>query len=228
MVLYQKNKKLDKRLKLYKSIQKSGQIFESKKLYDNELPKWINNYCGDQGYVLDNQTAIMIAEFLGNDLSKIVNELDKLFLNHNADKKITLDEIQELIGISKDYNVFELQKAIGMKDFLKSNTIINYMGDNPKNNPLPMVLGSLYNYFNKVFIASAYAQKSDLELQRALGLSSSYFLRDYKSAARNFPIKSMASVMKALKNADLQSKGVGQKGMSDKDVLQELLINIYF
>jgi DNA polymerase-3 subunit delta len=227
LIINYKTKKIDKRLKLYKSIQKVGEIFESKKLYDNELPKWISQYCTSKGFQIDNQAAIKASEFLGNDLSKIANEFDKLFLNHDVSLKISSEEIHELIGVSKDYNVFELQKTLGQRDFVKSNAIINYMGNNSKSNPLPMVLGSLYNYFSKVFIAAAYSNKPDIELQRALGLSSSYFLRDYKSAANNFPYNKMKTVMSALKNADLQSKGVGQKGMDESDILKELLIKVF-
>ncbi len=220
-------KKFDKRQKLYKIIDSKGVVFESKKVYDNQVPGWIQNYCAENGYKIDMDASNLIAEFLGNRLDKISNELRKLFVNQDSEKTITINEVEENIGISKEYNVFELQKAIGQANFLKCVQIIKYMGENPKTNPIPMVVSSLYNYFSKVFITSVNSKQNDKDLMRSIGLSSPYFLREYKAAARNFPYNKMSLVMNALKDMDLQSKGVGHRNLKESDILTEFLTKIF-
>ena len=227
LVLCHKNKKIDKRLKLVKNIEKQGIVFESKKLYDNELPKWVVNYTQLHQVNIENEAALMVAELLGNDLNKIANEMDKVFIGHDKSKKLTRADIQESIGLSKEYNVFELQKFIGMKDFVSCIRIVNYMGDNPKNNPLPMLLASLYSYFSKVFIASANMKSGDAAMMKALGLNSPYFLREYKSAASNYPYSKMRPIMNTLKIADLRSKGVDQRNMTESAILKEMIVQIF-
>ncbi|MDB5148482.1 MAG: holA, partial [Mucilaginibacter sp.] len=148
LVFCYKYGKFDKRKKTYKAIEKNGLIFESATLYDNKVPAWVEGYVSDKGYKMNQQASAMIAEYLGNDLSKIANELEKLMLNVSAGQEITLKHIQDNIGISKEYNVFELQTALTKKDAYKVNQIINYFESNPKSNTKVLVLGKLNNYFS--------------------------------------------------------------------------------
>lgn len=148
LVFCYKYGKFDKRKKTYKAIEKSGLIFESAAMYDSKIPAWIEGYLSEKKYKANPQASLMLAEYLGNDLSKIVNELDKLMLNVAEGQEITLKHIHDNIGISKEYNVFELQTALGKKDALKVNQIINYFEANPKANPIVLVLGNLNTFFN--------------------------------------------------------------------------------
>src|SRR6201986_1184518 len=150
LVFCYKYGKFDKRKKSYKAIDKNGIVFESTTLYDNKVPGWIEDFVQEKGYKISPQAAALLGEYLGNDLSKIANELEKLMLNVSKGQEITPKEIQDNIGISKEYNVFELQTALGKKDVVKVNRIINYFEANPKSNPIVLMLGNLNNYFSKV------------------------------------------------------------------------------
>jgi DNA polymerase-3 subunit delta len=152
LVFCYKYGKFDKRKKAYKAIEKHGLVFESASLYDNKIPGWIESYATEKNYRISVQAAVMLCEYLGNDLSKIANELDKLMLNIAAGQEIGLKDIQDNIGISKEYNVFELQSALIKRDVLKANQIINYFEANPKANPIVLILGNLNNFFSKVLL----------------------------------------------------------------------------
>src|SRR6201991_955579 len=169
LVFCYKYGKFDKRKKTYKAIDKNGLVFESAPLYDSKIPAWIEGYISDKGYKINQQASAMLSEYLGNDLSKIANELEKLMLNVTAGQEITLKHIQDNIGISKEYNVFELQAALGKKDALKVNQIINYFEANPKNNPIVLMLGNLNNFFTKVLIYHYVKDKSQQNLAREMG-----------------------------------------------------------
>ena len=186
LVICYKHKKFDARTKLSKSLKSKAVVFESKKLYDNQLSDWIKNYLKDRKLNIEPEASELIAEYLGTNLSKVANELDKLVINLPADSSINAQHVQDNIGISKDYNVFELQKSLGQRDILKTQRIISYFISNPKKNPLVVVVGTLYNFFSKVYQAHYLRNLSDNELSTALGLRSSYFVKDYKLARRKF------------------------------------------
>src|ERR1700754_387021 len=169
LVFCYKYGKFDKRKKTYKAIEKSGLIFESAALYDSKIPAWIEGFVAEKGYKINPQASLMLSEYLGNDLSKISNELEKLMLNVQAGQEITLKHIHDNIGISKEYNVFELQAALGRKDALKANQIINYFEANPKANPIVLMLGNLNNFFTKVLIYHYVKDKSQQNLAREMG-----------------------------------------------------------
>lgn len=228
VVLCHKHKKLDKRKKFYKKAGSAGIVFESKQLYDNQLPAWISDYLLNFGYKIDYNASMMVAEYLGNDLSKISNELDKLMLNIEKNATIGIEDIQEQIGISKDYNVFELQKAIGSKDVEKIFRIIQYFSENEKAHPLPLVIGNLYSFFSKLYITAFNLKTPDNQLQKLLGLPSPYFVKEYKSAAANLGFEKIKSTFFALKKADLSSKGYGSRNQTSKGTLQELAIDILY
>ena len=207
LVFCYKYGKFDKRKKTYKAIEKNGLIFESGTLYDSKVPAWIEGFIAEKGYKINPQASLMLAEYLGNDLSKIANELEKLMLNVAAGQEITLKHIHDNIGISKEYNVFELQTALSKKDAFKANQIINYFEANPKANPIVLVLGNLNNFFSKVLIYHYVKDKSQQNLARELSISP-YFVKDYEQAARSYNYGKTMQIISYLREYDVKSKGV--------------------
>lgn len=228
LVINHKYKKFDSRTKLAKAIKANGVLFQSKKLYDNKVPAWISGYLSNKGVNIAPDASMMAAEFLGTDLNKIANEMDKVIVNLEGQKSISADMIKEMVGISKDYNVFELQKAIGTMDTEKVFRIINYFAANEKANPLVMVLSNLYGYFFKVYTAAYHGKKNDNELKTLLGLPTPYFVKDYRIAAKNYKGQKLINIFDALKEADLKSKGVGARNQTSREVLRELMIQVFY
>ncbi len=226
LLICHKHKKLDMRTKFAKTLSKNAVVFESKKLYDNKVGDWIITHLKSMSYSIEPNAAQMIAEYLGTNLSKIVNEMDKLVLNLPKGTKINADHVQKNIGISKEYNVFELQNALGVRNVLKCNRIINYFIANPKLNPLPKITGALYNYFSKVFITSSMKQAADNDLAKALGLRSAWFVKDYKMAARNYSRQKLEDVFHQLHVYDLRSKGVNNDSVAEGELIRELVYKI--
>ena len=220
--------KFDKRSKLYKIFDKSKDtvIFESKKLYDNQVPTWITAYLTEQGYNIVPAASNLLAEYLGSDLSKVANELKKLMITLPVNEKmITLEHIETNIGISKDYNVFELQKALGEKNVLKANRIINYFASNPKDNPMVMVISSLYSYFVKILKYHYLADKNQSAVASALGVNP-FFVKDYEAVARKYTAPKIIQIISVLREYDLKSKGVGSSSVSDGELMREMIFKI--
>ena len=224
LVFCYKYGKFDKRKKTYKAIEKSGLIFESGSLYDSKIPAWVEGYLTGKGYKINQQASLMLAEYLGNDLSKIANELDKLMLNVAAGQEITLKHIHDNIGISKEYNVFELQSALGKKDAFKVNQIINYFEANPKANPIVLVLGNLNNFFSKVLVYHYVRDKSPQNLAREIGVSP-YFIKDYEQAARSYNLGKTVQIISYLREYDVKSKGV-ESNTDHGGLMKELMFKI--
>ncbi|WP_334058484.1 DNA polymerase III subunit delta [Polaribacter sp. P097] len=224
LVINYKYKKLDKRKKLHKAIAKIGLVYESKKLYDNKVADWIRRVLSGKKYQIEPKAAQMLVEFLGTDLSKIANELDKLTLILPQETIINDTHIEENIGISKDFNNFELLKAIGDKNVVKANRIINYFVENPKNNPTIMTISLLNNFFTKLLLFHGLQNKSKDAVSKALGVNI-YFVEDYFSASRNYPMRKVAQVIAMLRDADVKSKGVGAN-LTQGDILKELIFKI--
>jgi DNA polymerase-3 subunit delta len=225
LVFCYKYKKLDKRSSTYKSLQKNHVFLETKKLYDNLLPEWITTTVQDQKFKIGPKAAFLLAEFLGNDLSKITNEIEKLVINLKEGEEITTDAIQDKIGISKEFNVFELQDAIGKKDVLKANRIINYFSANEKEHPSVMTLSVLYGYFAKILIYHFAPDKSKLAVSQTLGVNP-YFVDGFAKAAQNYSTGKLKDVFKNLKEYDLKTKGVNN-GVTDKgELMRELIFKI--
>jgi DNA polymerase III subunit delta len=225
VVLAHKNKALDKRISLYKALD-GHVLFESKKLYDNQLPQFIKDYASKIQLKIDDQIAHVISEYLGNDLAKIANELDKLLINLGKSSAVTLAQVQDLIGISKEFSVFELQKALGERSKTKSYLIAKHMGENGKDNPIQMVVANLFTYFVKLMIITQHQKEADPVLQKKIGLTSAFFLKDYKSAARNYTTAKLREVIGVIRTTDLASKGVNNKSSDDAALLQELVYKI--
>ncbi len=225
LVLCYKYKTLDKRKTFPKTIAKTGVLFESKKLYDNKVPDWISGYLKEKKYNAAPKAIQLLAEYLGADLGKIANELDKLMINLPPGTEINPDHIQQNIGISKDYNSFELNDAVGKRDILKANRIINYFGENPKDHPMVLTVGTLYNYFVKVLIYNMLQDKSRENAARALGVSP-FFLQDYITAANNYPATRVKYAIGLLREYDLKSKGFDNGTTEEKELLKEMIYRI--
>ncbi|WP_214071651.1 DNA polymerase III subunit delta [Mucilaginibacter sp. dw_454] len=224
LVFCYKYGKFDKRKKTYKAIEKSGLVFESAALYDSKVPAWIEGYVAEKGYKINAQASAMLSEYLGNDLSKVANELDKLMLNVSIGQEINLKLIQDNIGISKEYNVFELQTALGRKDALKVNQIINYFEANPKNNPIVLMLGNLNNFFTKVLIYHYVKDKSQQNLAKEMGVNP-FFVKDYEQAARSYPYGKTMQIISYLREYDVKSKGV-ESNTDHGGLMKELMFKI--
>ena len=225
LVINYKYKKIDKRKKLYKATAKNGLIFESKPLYENQVADWIRRVLGGKKYQAEPKAAQMLVEFLGTNLSKISTELDKLMSIVPQGTIITPDHIEQHIGISKDFNNFELRKAIGEKNILKANRIIHYFAQNPRHNPLVMTISLLNSFFTQLLIFHGLKNKPREHVAKALGIRP-YFVNDYSTAARYYPMKKVAQIIHLLRDADMKSKGVNANNQSQSDILKELLFKI--
>ena len=226
LVFAYKYKTLDKRKKITKLLDKVGVVFESKKLYDNQVGDWIKRVLSGQGYSIDNKAVAMLVEFLGTDLSKINNELDKLKIILPKGHTFTPNDIEENIGFSKDFNNFELRKAIGEKNQVKAYQIIDYFAQNPKDNPLVVTTGLVFGFFSQLLQYHGLKDKSQMNAAKILKVNP-YFVKDYEVAFRNYPMKKVSAIVSALRTIDVKSKGVGAASTSQHDLLKELLITIF-
>ncbi len=225
LVVCYKYKKIDKRKKLYKTVAKNGIIYESKKLYENQVADWIRRVLAGAKYNIEPKAAQMLVEFLGTDLSKINNELEKLKLVVPENSQITANQIEENIGISKEFNNFELRKAVGNRDVVKAHRIINYFAQNPKDNPLVVTISLLYSFFSQVLQYHGVSDKSQRNVAAILKVNP-YFVKDYAEAAHNYPMKKVSRIITLLREADVKSKGVGAANLPQGDILKELLVKI--
>ena len=225
LVICYKYKKIDKRKSFGKNLSKKCILFESKKLYENQIPSWIKSEVKELGFSIDDKSANILTQYLGNDLSKINNELSKLVLHLKTGEQITPKIIEDNIGISKDFNVFELQNALGIKDVLKSNQIIKHFSENPKNHPFVLTLSSLFTFFQKVMIYQNLKDKRSKNAASALGVNP-YFVSQFQTAARNYPMKKLFKIFTYLKEYDLKSKGVNNTSTPEDELLKELTFKI--
>ena len=225
LVICYKYKTIDKRRRLAKTIAQKGCLFESKKLYENQVSDWINAFLREKGYQIEPKAAHMLVEFLGTDLSKIANELGKLTLIIEKGSTITALHIEQNIGISKVFNNFELWKAIGDKELVKANRIVQYFSQNPKSNPLVMTISLLNGFFTQLLLYHGLKDKGKINVGKMLKINP-YFIPEYQRAAKNYPMRKVAQVIARLREADLKSKGVGASNLAQGDILKELLFKI--
>jgi DNA polymerase-3 subunit delta len=225
LVINYKYKTLDKRKTFPKLIDQKGVLFESKKIYDNQLPNWISSYLKNQQYTISPQAAAMIAEYLGADLGKVANELDKLIISLPVGTQITPDHIEKNIGISKEFNVYELQNALGERDLLRANRIINYFGANPSSNPVPVIISSLFSYFSKLLNYQFLEDKTQNNVASVLQVHP-FFVKTYVSAAKNYNIKKLVEIVSILREFDMKSKGLGNVSASSADLQREMIYRI--
>lgn len=225
LVFCHKHKSLDRRKIVSKSLEKHAVMLNSKKMYDNQVPDWIRAYFVEKDFKITDKGVFMLAEYIGNNLERLANEIDKMLINFK--EKVHIDDhvIQKYIGISKEYNVFELQKAVAMREITKANKIINYFESNPKNNPVIPVISVLYAFFSKLLVLHATNDKSDNNLASTLKVNR-FFVKDYLVAGRNYPPQKVVNVIHDLRHADLQSKGVNAANLADGQILKELIFKI--
>ncbi|MBE0648930.1 MAG: DNA polymerase III subunit delta [Bacteroidales bacterium] len=225
LVLCHKYGKVDKRKSLARTVDKSGVLFESPRIYDNKIPGWIETYVKQRKYSISAKACFMLTEFLGTDLSKITNEIQKLIINIPQGTEIDEVYVEKYIGISKDFNVFELQKALGSKNVFKANQIITYFGSNPRENPLVKVIPILYAFFSKVLLYQHLHDKSRNNAASALSVNP-FFLQDYETTARNYPPAKVKSIIGILHEYDLKSKGVDNVSATDGELMKEMMYRI--
>ena len=227
LVINYKYKTLDKRKKIYKTLNTKYVLFESKKLYNNKVPGWITSYLKEKNYQIGPQETQLLTDNLGNDLSKVSNELDKIIISKRAgDNRITLDDIEQNIGISKDFNTFELNKAVGQKNVFKANQIIDYFGKNQKNHPIVLTISSLFYYFSKVLMYYFVPNKGDkFAVAKVLGVSP-FFITDYSNAAQKYSKAKTVKIISILREFDARSKGVGNISSTPADLLKEMVFKI--
>ncbi len=221
LIICYKENKIDKRKEFYKHFEKAGVIFESKKLYENQIIDWIKNRVYELGLQIDYDSIKILYTFLGDNLNKIDNELKKLVINMNPNDLITKNVIQEKIGFNKDYNFFELQKALGRRDLKNSLKIIDFLKDNLNKNPLVVIIPTIFNYFQKILMIKFLGNNN---LAKELNISS-FFLKDYIQSSKNFTLQESLKIISYLKEADFKNKGIDSK-MSYEDILKELAYKI--
>lgn len=228
LVICHKNGTVDRRKKFVAEIGKcGGVIYESKKLKDYQLPPFITAYMKQKGLEMDPKATQMMADFVGADLSRMTGELDKLVITQpSGSKKVTPEQIERNIGISKDYNNFELRNALVEKDVLKANRIIKYFAENPKTNPLQMTLAILFSFYSNLFMAYYAPQKNDVGIAAFLGMRSPWAAKEYVTAMRNYSGVKVMQILREIRYTDARSKGVGNNSVSDADLLRELVYKI--
>jgi DNA polymerase-3 subunit delta len=226
LVINYKYKKLDKRKKLFKALEKNSILFESRRLYDDKIPPWINSYLRARGKKIEPKAAVILTEYLGNDLGKIANELEKLIIVLKAQQDvITAEDIERNIGISKDYNNYELNSALAQRNVLKANRIVRYFSANQKNHPLTLTIASIYFFFSRVLRYHFLPDKSSRNAASALKVEP-FFIREYETAARNYNTAKTVRIISLLREYDLKSKGFGNASTAPGELLKELIYKI--
>jgi DNA polymerase-3 subunit delta len=233
-VICHKHKRLNLNTKLGRVLAKNALVFESKPLYDNEIAAWATSYMKAKGFALEAPAAVLVGEYLGTELGKIANELDKLMLNLPKGTTVTQQHVQDNIGISKEYNIFELQDALAAKNADKANRIIWHFAENPKKNPTTVVISTIFGFFAKVYCTYAHHAKNDLDLAQVLGLparnqyAAAFLVKKYRTAVRHYSIKQTEAAFAILREYDLKSKGVGYNGVGkpEGELLKEMVFRI--
>lgn len=225
LVFAHKYKKLDKRTQLYKALQKNTVYVTSEKIPDYKLTEWVLQYFKDIGHDIEPKAAQFLAEAIGNNLEVMTNEVGKMLINFQQPTKFGIPEISKYIGINKDYNNFELLKAIGLRDAVKSNQIIHYFIQNPKSHPLIPLFALMYNYFSKLALIHQAGGASDDQIASLIGVPR-FVAREYLQSARNYKLGKVIDVFTYIKEADLRSKGVDSGSMTDAEILRELVYKI--
>ena len=225
LVFAHKHKKVDSRKKVFKTLDKAKMLFHSEPVKDYNLAKWIDDEARNLQIKLAPGISQLLADYLGNDLSRIANELNKMKLVLKDDEVLDGKLVETHIGISKEFNVFELQKALGKKDANTAFKIAYYMGKNPKTNPIVMTIGNLYNFFSNVVLYHTISHQSPPTIASELGINT-YFVKDYAEAARLYPLKFATRIISVLREIDLKSKGLGAVNMDEGELLKEMVYKI--
>ena len=226
LVFCYKYKTLDKRKKVTKELAKTGLVYESKKLYENKVGEWISRVLQGKNFTIEPKASAMLVEFLGTDLSKINNELEKLRIVLPKGTMITAKHIEENIGFSKDFNNFELINALGYRNQLKAYQIAQYFSENEKANPMVVTTSTVFGFFVKLLKYHGLKDRNPKNVAAVLGVNP-YFLKDYDVALKNYPMKKVSAIIATIRDIDVKSKGVGASGMASGDLLKELLFKVF-
>lgn len=224
-VVSYKEKKVDGRTQLAKLLKTKAELFTTKKMYDNALPDWTNELVKSKGYTISQKGVLLLVDHIGNDLSRIDNEIDKMLVNLGTRTNITEDDIEKYVGVSKEYNPFELQSAMAAKDLPKAMRIIQYFEANPKAAPIQLVLPTLYNLFSKTYMIFGQSAKDDKTIATNIGVNA-WFVKDYLLVARNYGYNGVEKALLLLHHYNLRSVGVNDIGSSDASLLKEMVVKM--
>ena len=225
LVVSYKEKKVDGRSKLAKLLKEKGELLTTKKMYENQLPEWTSELVRSKGYGISPKALALLVEHTGNDLNRIASEIDKVLVNLADRKTITENDIEDFVGVSKEYNVFELQDAFAKKDLAKGLLIIQYFGNNPKAGPIQMVLPALYNFFSKGYMLFGQASNDEKALAASIGVNP-YFIKDYLFLAKNYGYDAIEAALLLLHEYNLKGIGVNSVATDDDSLLKELMVKI--
>lgn len=227
LVFCHKNGTLDRRKKITLEIEKNGVLYESKRIKETQLPAFIVNYLKKKGVEIEPKACELIADSIGSDLNRISSELDKLFLSLTPkQKRVTSELVEKHIGISKDFNNFELRNALIEKDIFKANQIIKYFEENPKNNPIQMSLSLIFNFFSNLMLAYYAPEKSEQGIAAQLGLRSPWQSKEYLAAMRKYSAMKVMYIISDIRECDARSKGVNNPSTENGELLRELIFKI--
>jgi DNA polymerase-3 subunit delta len=224
-VVSYKEKKVDGRTQLAKLLKTKAELFTTKKMYDNALPDWTNELVKSKGYTISQKAVLLLVDHIGNDLSRIDNEIEKMLVNLGTRTNITEDDIEKYVGVSKEYNPFELQSAMAAKDLPKAMRIIQYFEANPKAAPIQLVLPTLYNLFSKTYMIFGQSAKDDKTVAANIGVNA-WFVKDYMLVARNYGYNGVERALLLLHHYNLRSVGVNDTGSSDASLLKEMVVKM--
>ena len=225
LVVSYKDKKVDGRTRFAKLLKEKGVLFSSKKMYENQLTEWAKEMIESKGLAISQKGLMLLVDNIGNDPTRIENEIEKISVNLKTRKNITEEDIEEYIGVSKDFNVFELQAALAAKDLAKAIRIIQYFEANPKAGPIQLILPSLYGFFSKVFMIYGINSRDEKTVATALGVNP-YFVKDYIKAANLFTYPQVETILLLLHDYNLRSIGVHDAGTEDASLLKEMLVKM--
>ncbi len=228
LVICHKHKKIDMRTGFGKAVKANSVFLNATKLYENKVPDFVTKMIQELGFSIDYRALMLLVEYLGSDLSKIANELNKLIINLKPGEEISGEHIEKNIGISKDYNVFELQRALGQKDVQKTFKIFKYLADNIRSNPLIVTISVLFNFYKKLLILKQSAHLSEKEILSRLSLGSPFFLKEYKTAANHYSEPEIIQCIHTLRNFDLRSKGVNNAHTAPEELLKEMQFHLMY
>ncbi len=223
-----KNARMNKTKRLYKSFDKNGIVVESNKIKEDNIPDWTQNYVTGKGHTIGMKAAMIFAEHVGNDLERLSNEIDKLLINFSEKTEITPVHIDKFVGISKDYNTFEFQRSIAVKDVMKANKIVRYFGANTKSHPVIPIISVLFGFFSRLMIYYHKKNMPEREIAKSMNLPwrSDFVPKEYKIAAKNYSLAKVIENIHYLKEADLMSKGVGISRVDDGEIVKELVFKL--
>lgn len=225
LVLCYKHKTFNKNTKLYKALDKQAIVVESKKLYDNQIPAWVKQYLKEKSFAIEEQACQLVSESIGANLGNLSHELDKMLINLQPKTQITAQHIEQYIGISKEFNIFEMQNALASQDQEKAAQILKYWEANPKKQPLILAVATLYTFFRRLLIGKANAGKNDQDLARAMQVSP-FMLRNYRVAFKHYSSRRLMRAIEHLRYADLQSKGILAASGGESEIMKEMIFKI--